>query len=383
MFSFASEIGGGSAEARYTSSLTQPALVAELNQRRSDITGLLPELKVEALLITSPANIRYLADFAGSNGLLLLTPWETHFFTDPRYAVAARQNISGKVHIVRGPLIKAVAQVIKRKRLKKIGFESGWTQYDSYLLLKESLRGTALVPVPRVIEDRRMLKSPAEIAIIRRSVNANSEAFARVIKRIRPGVRELDIAAEIEFQMKMLGAEKPAFDTIVAAGPHSALPHAHPTNYRIQENELVLIDMGASLEGYCSDMTRTIHLGKPPRRIRQMYAAVLEAQQAGIEAVRAGTMAGKVDAAARRTLKQHGLAKEFVHSTGHGLGLEIHEPPRLGKSGDTRLAAGMAITVEPGAYIEGLAGIRIEDTVLVTEKGCEVLTPTSKEFITL
>ena len=191
-------------------------------------------------------------------------------------------------------------------------------------LLKESLpAGASLVPVPRIIEDRRMLKSPAEIAAIRRSVGVNSEAYARVLKRIRPGVRELDIAAEIEFQMKMLGAEKPAFDTIVAAGPNSALPHAHPTGHRIRENELLLIDMGASLEGYCSDMTRVIHLGQPPRRIRRMYEAVLEAQLAGVDAVRAGTTAGKVDAAARKTLKRHQLEKEFVHSTGHGLGLSI------------------------------------------------------------
>ncbi len=359
-------------------------IATEIVQRRRDVAGRLAALKADALLVTSPANVRYLSDFAGSNGMLLLTPSETHFFTDPRYEIAAKQNIAGKVHIVKGPMVAGVAEVIRRKHWKRIGFESGWTQYDAYLRLKENLPlGASLVPIGRIIEERRMLKSPAEIDIIRRSVNLNSEAYARVLQRIRPGVRELDIAAEIEFQMKMLGAEKPAFDTIVAAGPHAAFPHAHPTSYRLVGNELLLIDMGASLEGYCSDMTRTIHLGKPPQRIREMYRAVLESQLAGIDAVRPGVTAGKVDAAARHVLRKHKLDKYFVHSTGHGLGLEIHEAPRLGKKDPTKLEAGMAITIEPGAYIEGLAGIRIEDTVLVTQDGCEVLTPSPKEFISL
>lgn len=356
----------------------------EIDQRRRDIAARLPELKADALLVSAPANVRYLSDYTGSNGLILVLPSETHFFTDPRYEISARQNIAGHVHIVKGPLIAGVIQVIKRKRLKKIGFESGWTQFDAYQRLKEGLPlGVSLVPVGRIIEERRMLKSPAEIDTIRRSVNLNSQAFARVLKRIRPGVRELDVAAEIEFQMKMLGAEKPSFDTIIAAGPHSALPHSHPTAHPIRNNELLLIDMGASLEGYASDMTRVIHFGPPPKKIREMYRAVLEAQLAGIDAAREGTTAGKVDAATRNVLKKHKLDKAFVHSTGHGLGLEIHEPPRLGKKDKTRLQAGMAITIEPGVYIEGLAGIRIEDTVLVTKTGCEVLTPTSKDFVHL
>ena len=180
---------------------------------------------------------------------------------------APNRTSLAKVHIVKGPLIAGVIQVIKRKRLKKIGFESGWTQFDAYQRLKERLPlGVSLVPVGRVIEERRMVKSAAEIDTIRRSVNLNSEAFARVLKRIRPGVRELDVAAEIEFQMKMLGAEKPSFDTIIAAGPNSALPHSHPTGHQIGANELLLIDMGASLEGYASDMTRVIHLGASPKR---------------------------------------------------------------------------------------------------------------------
>jgi len=356
----------------------------EIDQRRRDIATRLPELKANALLVSSPANIRYLSGYTGSNGLILLLPSETHFFTDPRYEISARRNIAGHVHVVKVPLIASVIQVIKRKRLKKIAFESAWTQFEAYQRVKEALPlGASLVPAGRIIEERRMLKSPAEIDIIRRSVILNSEAYARVLKRIRPGVRELDVAAEIEFQMKMLGAEKPSFETIIAAGPRSALPHSHPTSQQIGAHELLLIDMGASLEGYASDMTRVVHLDQPPKRIREMYRAVLEAQLAGVAAVREGVTAGKVDSVTRNVLKKHHMDKAFVHSTGHGLGLEIHEPPRLGKKDKTRLQAGMAITIEPGVYVEGLGGIRIEDTVLVTQNGCEVLTPTSKEFIHL
>ena len=356
----------------------------EIEKRRRDIAALLPDLKADALLVASSANVRYLSGFDGSNGLILLMPGETHFFTDPRYAITAHQNIAGKVHVAKGPLVAAAAKVIQRKRLKRIGFEAGWTQYDAFERLQKALgRASSLVPVGRVIEERRMYKSPDEIDTIRRSVNLNSEAYAKVLKRIRPGVRELDIAAEIEYQMKMLGAEKPAFDTIVAAGAHAALPHAHPGSYRLTGNELLLVDMGAMLQGYCSDMTRTVHLGTPPKRIREMYNAVLEAQLAGIAAVRPGVTAGKIDVVTRRVLKQHGLDKAFVHSTGHGLGLEIHEAPRLGKKDPTKLAPGMAITIEPGVYLEGFAGIRIEDTVLVTETGCDVLTPSPKEFIVI
>ena len=193
----------------------------------------------------------------------------------------------------------------------------------------------------------------------------------------------MDIAAELDYQLRALGAEKAAFDTIVAAGPRSALPHAHPTPHRLGENELLLIDMGASQEGYASDMTRVAHTGVPPKRVLRLYKAVLEAQLAAIGAVRAGITTGEVDAAARNVLKRHQLDRAFVHSTGHGLGLEIHEPPRIARKDKTKLQAGMAITIEPGAYIDGLGGIRIEDTVLVTEHGCEVLTPTPKDFIEL
>ena len=216
--------------------------------------------------------------------------------------------------------------------------------------------------------------------MIRRSVETNSTAFEQAVKHARAGMREADLAAELEYRMRRAGAEKPAFDTIVATGARSALPHAQPTSARLASGDLVVVDMGAMQQGYASDMTRMLFLGSPGAKVKRMYRAVLEAQQAALDAVRPGVTAMHVDRAARRVLKTEGLEHAFIHSTGHGLGLEIHEPPRLGKKEKLRLEPGMAITIEPGVYLEGFGGIRIEDTVVVTPSGCEILTPTSKEL---
>jgi Xaa-Pro aminopeptidase len=358
--------------------------LTEIEQRRRSAGLRLGEQKVQALLVSSPANVRYLSGYTGSNGLILLLAGEAHFFTDPRYALAVSRGISCKVHIAKGPLIEEVAKLIKRKKLKKIGFEPGAMRYEDYAKLKDELPlGASLIPAGRVIEELRSIKSPAEIDGIRKSVQVNSEGYARTIKRVRVGVREQDIAAELDFQMRVLGAEKPAFETIVAAGVRSALPHAHPTSHRLAASELLLIDVGATVGGYTSDMTRVSVAGEPSKRVRELYRAVLDAQLAALDAVKSGVEARKVDGAAREVLKRHKLERAFVHSTGHGLGLEIHEMPRVARKEKSKLRAGMVITIEPGAYIDELGGVRIEDTVLVTEKGCEVLTPTTKEFVVL
>jgi Xaa-Pro aminopeptidase len=358
--------------------------LTEIERRRRAVAGCLDGQKIDALLVSSLANVRYLSDYTGSNGLMLIARDQEHFFTDPRYGLEASATITARVHVAKGPLATAAAGVAKRKKWKKIGIEAEWLTVAAQGRLKDALPlGFSLVPVGRVIEEQRMIKSTGEIEKIRRSVNLNSEVFARTMKRVKVGTRENEIAAEMEFQMRALGAEKPSFETIVAMGERSALPHSTPTGRRLAANELLLIDMGASLDGYASDMTRMAFAGAPPRRIREMYRAVSEAQLAAIDAVRPGVTGGKVDSAARSVLKSHKLDKEFVHSTGHGLGLEIHEAPRIGRNDKTRLRAGMAITIEPGAYVGGLGGIRIEDTVLVTETGCEILTPTPKELIGL
>jgi Xaa-Pro aminopeptidase len=358
--------------------------LTELEQRRRSVQTALAGQKIDTLLVSSPANIRYLTGYAGSNGLVLATPSETHFFTDPRYALEASQTITCKLHIAKRPLIEDVAAIIKRKKLKKIGFEPAWLNLDQHQKLKTLLPlGASLQPLAGIVDTLRMTKSPQEIDQIRKSVRVNSEAYARTLRRVRLGMRERDVAAELDYQMRLHGAEKPAFDTIVAAGARTALPHAQPSGRRLEENDLLLVDMGACLDGYMSDMTRMAFLGIPNKRVRTLYDAVLEAQMNAIEAVRPGVTSAQVDGAARGVLKKHGLDRQFVHSTGHGLGLEIHEGPRIGKKDKTVLQTGMVITIEPGAYIERFGGVRIEDTVLVTANGCEVLTPTTKEFVHL
>lgn len=360
----------------------------EFEQRRRAVSDRLANLKaeqkVDALLVSSPANIQYLTGFTGSNGLLLLTLAESHFFTDPRYALVAQANITGKVHIAKGPLITEAGKLIARKHFRRAGFEPSWMHVDQHDSLQKQLGAkVTLRATGGIVEELRSIKSPPEILKIRKSVMINSEAYYRTLKRFKIGLREQEIAAELDFQMRVLGAEKPAFETIVAAGPNSALPHAHPGPRRVESNELLLVDMGATADGYTSDMTRVTFTGTAPKRIREMYDAVLEAQLAAIDTVKAGAATARVDGAARKVLRERGLDKAFVHSTGHGLGLEIHETPRIGRKDKTKLQAGMVITIEPGVYLDGVGGVRIEDTVLVTDTGCEVLTPTPKEFVYL
>ncbi len=353
----------------------------EIAHRRLAAGGGLEEHKIDAMLVSAPANVRYLTGFTGSNGMVLLLPDETILFTDPRYTIQAAGEVSCRVEICKGPLLATAAGAVANRRIRRLGFERASMSYDGFETLRAKLpAATELEPVAGWLESYRMVKSAGEIARIRRSVETNSRAFEHAARRARPGMREQDLAAEIDHQMRRLGAEKPSFETIVAAGERSALPHAHPTSARFAPRQLLLIDMGAFQDGYASDMTRMLFLGTPGAREKRLYRAVLEAQLAAIDAVRPGVTAAHVDRQARRVLNAYDLDRAFVHSTGHGLGLEIHELPRIGKKDKTRLAAGMAITIEPGIYLEGFGGIRIEDTVVVTAHGCEVLTPTSKEL---
>jgi Xaa-Pro aminopeptidase len=340
------------------------------------------ELKLDALLVSGLPNIRYLCGFTGDNGLLLVTPGSQILFTDPRYTSQAAEECTCEVQtITKTPLDQAALRTIRKKRLGRVGFEAARISYEVQQRLEKSRpRGVTLKPVGPVVDQLRMLKSDEEIARIRRSVLTNSEAFEKTLRSIRPGIRESAIAGELEYQMRRLGADKAAFETIVAAGTRSALPHARPSARKVVADEILLIDMGACQEGYMSDMTRVVYLGKPGKRVRSMYNAVLKAQLAALAAVRPGVTAAHVDSAARRVLDAEGLGREFIHSTGHGLGLEIHEGPRLGRRDKTKLAPGMVITIEPGAYVPDFGGVRIEDTVLVTPNGCEILTPTSKEL---
>jgi Xaa-Pro aminopeptidase len=355
-----------------------------LYSRRRARIGL-ADLQVDAFLVSALPNIRYLAGFTGSNALLLLAAGRATLFTDPRYTTQAAAECDCPVVTVgRGSLYAAAAKAITRRRYRTVGFERNRMLFNAWTQLRESVgRRVELKPVDQAVETLRMVKDAAEIEFVRVSVELNSRAFDAALRKANSATTEAELAAEIDYQMRRLGASGPAFETIVASGPNAALPHAQPLHRPIGTNQVLLVDMGASLDGYASDMTRTLALGKIKPEIRKMYQATLEAQLAAIDAVRPGVTAGSVDAAARRVLRAHGLDREFIHSTGHGLGLEIHEAPRLGKGEKTALRPGMTITIEPGVYRAGLCGIRIEDTVLVTERGCEVLTPTPKELRSL
>jgi Xaa-Pro aminopeptidase len=354
---------------------------SEFESRTARLAESLKEHALDGLLVTGLPNLRYLCGFTGDNGILLVLPGAAILFTDPRYEIQAAQETACRVKIAKDALTVEVAGTVARLGIKRVGYEPGRTTCEVYESLKSRLPARAsLEAAGGWIEELRMVKSADEIERIRRSVQTNSRAFEQAVARVRPGMKELDLAAEVEYRMRRLGAEKPAFETIVAAGVRSALPHAQPTSARLQAGGLVVVDMGAFQEGYASDMTRMLFLGSPGNKVKRMYRAVLEAQLAAAAAVRAGVHVASVDAVARKVLKGYGLDRAFVHSTGHGLGLEIHEAPRIGRTGKGLLKSGMTITIEPGVYLEGFGGIRIEDTVVVTATGCEILTPTGKEL---
>lgn len=339
---------------------------------------------LDAVLITALPNIRYLTGFTGSNAMLLLdSSGDAILYTDPRYAFQAGREVSCRVKVSKGPLQTDLARNLKKRGRGKVGFEAQRLGYDSYEYLRAQLPAKLeMIPTRGLVETARMCKSPEELAWIRQSVVTNSKAFEAGVARLRPGrTTEGDLASEFEYQMRRLGAERAAFDTIVLGGSATALPHARPSSRILGADELLLVDMGATQGGYASDMTRMLYLGRPGRKVKHLYKAVLEAQLAALAAVHPGVTAGSIDRAARNVLKKYGFDRAFMHSTGHGLGLEIHEPPRLGRRDKTRLEPGMAITIEPGVYLEGFGGVRIEDTVVVNGQGCEILTPTPKELL--
>ncbi|MGA8029949.1 MAG: Xaa-Pro peptidase family protein [Bryobacteraceae bacterium] len=359
------------------------AHVVEPSLRRERLVPVLQQARANAFLVSALPNVRYLSGFTGSNGALLLTRDRALLFTDPRYQVQAPRESDCEVKVAKGPLTKALSSWIKRLRIKSLAFEENRIAFEDHRQLREQLPGIRLKPVSGSIEKLRMVKSPVEVAAIKASVLLNSAALEQALHRFKPSMTEIDLAAEIEYRMRRLGADGPAFETIVASGERSALPHARPTHHPIQQDQLLLVDMGATVAGYASDMTRTHAVGKLGAKMRRMYRAVLESQLAALDAVKAGASCNNVDRAARDVLRAFGMDRLFVHSTGHGLGIEIHERPRVGRKESTKLEDGMVITIEPGVYDEGLGGIRIEDTVVVTSGGCEVLTPTRKELVVL
>jgi|YelNatPaOPRAMG01_1025707.scaffolds.fasta_scaffold43824_1 Xaa-Pro aminopeptidase len=349
--------------------------------RRQRLASQFERKHIAALLVTGLPNIFYLTGFRGSAGAALVGPSESVLWIDPRYTLQAKEQAAGvEVIEVKGGLLKEAARWIRRKRLGPVGYDDATLTCREFAgLEKAGGRRQRWVPAGGMVEDLRAVKDPVEVEWIRRAGKLTAEVFEEVRGLIRPGVRECDLAAEIEYRMKRKGAEGAAFETIVASGERSAWPHARPTSKSLNENDLVIIDLGAILGGYAADMTRTVFLGKPSARIRMLYNQVREAQERAVKVVVPGLRTGDVDAEARKVLDKRKLERYFTHSTGHGVGIEIHEMPRLARGDKSRLQKGNVITVEPGVYLEGLGGVRIEDTILVTGGKPENLTPATKD----
>jgi Xaa-Pro aminopeptidase len=358
-----------------------------VQSRQKKLREHLATTRFDALLISHLPNIRYLCGFTGSAGLLLVEPSGSTFFTDVRYDTQSHEEVKGaKIVIARKSLLEALGEFLsKRCRRAKgwsIGIESEhFTVAEKKRFSKARPSGVVLKDAPSVVERVRMVKDDDEVKRIRAAVNLGSKIFDRALEVLRPGIREVEVAAEMELAARRAGAEEMSFPTILASGARSALPHGRASTAAVASNAFVVCDFGVILSGYCSDQTRTVWVGKASDEAHQVYEAVRNAQQAAIDSVKPGVTVGEVDAAARKSLQKAGLGRYFTHSTGHGVGLEIHESPRVAAGQTELLQPGMVITIEPGVYFPGKWGVRIEDMVVVTAGGCEVLTPTSKDFL--
>jgi len=353
--------------------------------RTSELQKLLRRNSLDALLVTSSADWYYLTGFTGESGALMVGPRQVTLVTDGRFTVQAAEELrSVRVVEQKEGLYRSCGELLKNQGARKVGFDPDQVTVGQAYLLKKALGKTTQVKeAGGMVAGLRARKDVGELALMRKAAILASEVVEYAIRLLKPGVREFEVAAEIEYQMRRRGASGAAFQSIVAFGARAALPHARPTAKRLRKNELVVLDLGAILGKYCSDITRTVYVGRAPARIRLWYQAVLEAQAAAIQAIGPGKSGGEVDAAARKVLAAYRLDQYFVHSTGHGLGLEVHEDPRLAKSQKTQLALGNVITIEPGVYIAGVGGIRIEDDVAVQQGRNEVLTRASRDFIEL
>jgi Xaa-Pro aminopeptidase len=343
--------------------------------------------RFDALLISHLPNIRYLCGFTGSAGVLLVEAAGSTFFTDVRYDTQARAEVkSAKVIIARKSVLEALGDFLSGGRRRARGWTLGLeaehlTVAEKKRLMKVRPPGMTLKDAPPIVERARMVKDEDEVQRIREAVALGAKVFDRGLEVLHPGIKEVEVAAEMELAARRGGAEEMSFPTIIASGARSALPHGRASAQVIATGAFVVCDFGVILSGYCSDQTRTVWVGKVSDEARRAYEAVLGAQQAAISAVQPGIAVGEVDAAARNSLLAAGLGKFFTHSTGHGVGLEIHESPRVAAGQREVLHPGMVITIEPGVYFPGKWGVRIEDIVVVTGGGCEVLTPTSKDFL--
>lgn len=350
-------------------------------KRLSDLRHSLEQQQLETLLVSRPDNVFYLSGFSGGEGLLLVTQQESFLFADGRYQEQAQQESPGcKFIIYKKSFLNALTELCGTEGIQCIAFEQDHLTYWQWERLRESF-SAELVPVKGLVEKLRLVKDETEIELIREAGVITASAFRYLLGEIRPGQSEREIAIILEYFMRSHGSGYPAFETIVASGERGALPHGIATEKKVSRGELVTFDLGATYQGYAADLTRTIAMGTVSAKQQQIYEIVREGQAKGIKAVRAGVKAAEVDSQVRRFIAEAGYGDYFVHSLGHGVGLAVHEGPRLAQREDLLLEKGMVVTIEPGVYIPQWGGVRIEDTVLVKEDGCEILTPVTKYLI--
>ena len=348
--------------------------------------------KVPALLVTHLPDVRYLCGFTGSNAALAITARQGLLVTDGRYTAQAQAEVkAAEVLIAKGPALAEACRWLARARVRQAHYDADTTTMAALRAMQEAVAGTVRGGAKRffqplsaaLVSAQRMLKDAREIEHMALAAALGVRLFEHMLGFLRPGLTENAVAAELEYRARLAGAEAMSFPTIVASGPRSALPHGTASTAKLPRRGFVTLDFGVILNGYCSDMTRTVHMGRAAAQERTAYDAVLRAQENALARVAAGALAGDVDEAARSVLRNAELAEYFTHSTGHGVGLEIHEPPRIGAGQQTLLTKGMVITIEPGIYIPGAFGLRIEDTVVVEQRGARVLTPATKAWIEL
>ena len=348
------------------------------------IAAQLLEHDLDAMLITSKSGERYALGFHGE-GLLLVTRDGAQYSTDGRYIEAAREQLPGLdicLTTTKQGHMAFAKEYVEAKGLKHVGFESGAMTVDAHLRYSKELPCT-LVPAQKLLDGLRASKDPQELEAMRQAQRITDQAFGEILNFIRPGRTEREIAARLVYELLRLGGEKMAFDPIVAAGANGSKPHAQPGDQAVAPGMFLTMDFGCVWEGYCSDMTRTVCVGQPTEEMERVYQTVLDAQKAGIAAARAGVTGKSVDAAARQVMEEAGYEEYFSHSLGHSLGLEIHESPNLSYTNEKPLPVGAVTSVEPGIYLPGRFGVRIEDVVALGEAGCENLTRSPKNLIVL
>ncbi len=352
-------------------------------QRLKTFRSSLSARQLNGFLVTAQANGRYLTGFTGSDGLCFVTPAAAFFVTDFRYMEQAAKEVASFFDLLfaHQSLFQPLAEKKLLPPLAKIGFEAAHLSYAQFQKLKEWFPETDFVPTEKILEEQAMRKEEAEIALLRQAARMADRALEEVLPLIKPGKKEREIAAELTYRMRLLGSEKDAFEPIVASGIRSALPHGLASDKIIGHNEFVMLDFGAVFHGYTSDMTRTIVVGKASPEMKKMYKTVREAQAKAIEAARPGMSCHELDQVAREHIGKAGYGQFFLHSLGHGLGLQVHSEPRVGSGSEVVLEENMVITIEPGIYIPEVGGVRIEDDIVIRKDGAECLTHFTRELI--